>query len=194
MTKFNAFTKKHPGLARQLLTSCSICEGYATVPKTGAPTLMQFRALWDTGATGTVISPKVVADLGLKSVQKSNMTHADGTVEVDVYVINIRLPNGVGFSMVPVLCSNITGTDVLIGMDIISQGDFALTNVGKKTVFSFRVPSVETIDYVQEWNDANAPAPAKPPKDPDPYAGTPLNADCPCGSGKKYKRCHGAAK
>jgi len=23
------------------------------------------------------------------------------------------------------------------------------------------------------------------------YAGTPRNAACPCGSGKKYKRCHG---
>ena len=26
----------------------------------------------------------------------------------------------------------------------------------------------------------------------DPYAGTGRNADCPCGSGKKYKKCHGA--
>ena len=26
----------------------------------------------------------------------------------------------------------------------------------------------------------------------DPYAGISRNADCPCGSGKKYKRCHGA--
>jgi preprotein translocase subunit SecA len=27
---------------------------------------------------------------------------------------------------------------------------------------------------------------------PDPYAGTGRNALCPCGSGKKYKKCHGA--
>ncbi len=26
----------------------------------------------------------------------------------------------------------------------------------------------------------------------DPYAGASRNADCPCGSGKKYKKCHGA--
>jgi preprotein translocase subunit SecA len=26
----------------------------------------------------------------------------------------------------------------------------------------------------------------------DPYAGISRNADCPCGSGKKYKKCHGA--
>ena len=26
----------------------------------------------------------------------------------------------------------------------------------------------------------------------DPYAGVSRNALCPCGSGKKYKKCHGA--
>jgi preprotein translocase subunit SecA len=30
------------------------------------------------------------------------------------------------------------------------------------------------------------------PADEDPFAGTGRNADCPCGSGKKYKKCHGA--
>ena len=27
----------------------------------------------------------------------------------------------------------------------------------------------------------------------DPYAGVGRNAPCPCGSGKKYKMCHGRA-
>ncbi|WP_415840794.1 SEC-C metal-binding domain-containing protein, partial [Nocardiopsis rhodophaea] len=27
-----------------------------------------------------------------------------------------------------------------------------------------------------------------------PYAGTGRNAQCPCGSGKKYKKCHGEPK
>ena len=26
----------------------------------------------------------------------------------------------------------------------------------------------------------------------DPFAGISRNAECPCGSGKKYKKCHGA--
>jgi hypothetical protein len=38
-------------------------------------------------------------------------------------------------------------TDVLIGMDIISRGDFALTHKEGKTVFSFRYPSLATIDF-----------------------------------------------
>ncbi len=31
------------------------------------------------------------------------------------------------------------------------------------------------------------------PNDPATWAGTPRNAPCPCGSGKKYKQCHGRA-
>jgi preprotein translocase subunit SecA len=29
------------------------------------------------------------------------------------------------------------------------------------------------------------------PNDPATWAATPRNAPCPCGSGKKYKHCHG---
>jgi hypothetical protein len=29
------------------------------------------------------------------------------------------------------------------------------------------------------------------PNDPASWAGTPRNSACPCGSGKKYKHCHG---
>jgi preprotein translocase subunit SecA len=32
------------------------------------------------------------------------------------------------------------------------------------------------------------------PQDPDTWHNTPRNAACPCGSGKKYKHCHGAVK
>ena len=45
-------------------------------------------------------------------------------------------------------------------------------------------------------SDAPAPFPGPryvPPKTADdPWAGTQRNAPCPCGSGKKYKHCHGA--
>ncbi len=42
------------------------------------------------------------------------------------------------------------GADVLIGMDIITQGDVAITNLGGNTVFSFRIPSQKQVDFVQE--------------------------------------------
>ena len=39
------------------------------------------------------------------------------------------------------------GIDVLIGMDIISMGDFAVSNFDGKTQFSFRIPSQEHVEY-----------------------------------------------
>ncbi|HEU5004190.1 MAG TPA: preprotein translocase subunit SecA [Actinomycetota bacterium] len=41
--------------------------------------------------------------------------------------------------------------------------------------------------------EARAPAGASPEGGGDAYPGTPRNAACPCGSGRKYKKCHGAA-
>jgi hypothetical protein len=40
--------------------------------------------------------------------------------------------------------------DIIIGMDIITQGDFAITNFGGNTFFSFRMPSIQTIDFEGE--------------------------------------------
>ena len=37
--------------------------------------------------------------------------------------------------------------DVLIGMDIISKGDFSITASQGKTKFSFQIPSTHDIDY-----------------------------------------------
>jgi hypothetical protein len=37
--------------------------------------------------------------------------------------------------------------DVLVGMDIINQGDFAVPNFDRKTTFTFRVPSISETDF-----------------------------------------------
>lgn len=44
------------------------------------------------------------------------------------------------------------GIDVLIGMDVISKGDFAISNYNGKTQFSFRIPSQNDVDYKAEAN------------------------------------------
>jgi preprotein translocase subunit SecA len=38
---------------------------------------------------------------------------------------------------------------------------------------------------------ANASAAARDPKNPATWGKIGRNEDCPCGSGKKYKHCHG---
>jgi len=98
-----------------------------------------------------------------------------GKDESPVYIVNIGLPNGVGFMNSHVTKGLLTeGLDMLIGMDIINKGDFALTHNDGKTLFSYRNPSIGKIDFV------NLKA-----------GGLDISrsALCPCGSGKKYKRC-----
>jgi hypothetical protein len=79
---------------------------------------------------------------------------AAGAHDVETYLINIGLPNGIGFQALKVSKANLgAGLDVLIGMDIISSGDFSITNHNNSTVFSFRVPSSHTIDFVKEHQE-----------------------------------------
>ena len=52
-------------------------------------------------------------------------------------------------------------SDVLIGMDVITMRDFAITNRDGKTKMTFRVPSTVSYDYVQEINSVNGTAPSR---------------------------------
>jgi preprotein translocase subunit SecA len=61
-------------------------------------------------------------------------------------------------------------------------------------------PTVATkadADGLVSAETATGPRPPRPPAAvaaaPDPYAGVGRNDPCPCGSGKKFKKCHGAA-
>lgn len=104
-----------------------------------------------------------------------------GKQEVDVYLVSIFLPNGVGVKDVTVTLAQLDDIDVLLGMDIIVNGDFVVTNHGGKTRWSFRLPSVGPIDFVREINDQQLMQ--------TPKLGR--NDPCHCGSGKKFKKCHG---
>jgi len=81
-----------------------------------------------------------------------------GTKVVNTYLLNIILPNDIVIKDVEVCDSDIgnQGLDVLIGMDIILLGDFAVSNFNDKTTFTFRVPSKQTTDYVKQIVVENA--------------------------------------
>lgn len=143
--------------------------------------------LWDTGASSSCISQRLAKELKLTQTGVATTFTAAGPSQTKTYVVNIGLPNHVQIPMVQVSEAVLNGFDVLIGMDIITLGDFSITNVNGKTVFSFRIPSTETIDYVQQDNqkEKSAHTPYIAPKTPG------RNDPCPCGSGKKFKNCHG---
>ena len=116
----------------------------------------KWKGVWDTGAKTSSIHKRIVNELGLYAVNDWTMQTANGTAIVTTYFLDITLPNNVMVSNILVSASDLGDEiDVLIGMDIISQGDFSISNVNGCTTFSFRIPSVKEIDYVKEANDTN---------------------------------------
>lgn len=148
---------------------------------------LTINALWDTGASSSAICSKIVSDLGLQPLRKIDVTHADGVSRKNLYKVNISLPNKFLIKNIEVIEADLVGNnfDALIGMDIITLGDFSITNVGQKTKFSFRIPSIKEIDYAKEAGDLRKAV------HKIKYAGVERNDPCPCGSGKKFKKCHG---
>lgn len=179
---FFAFTTRFSGRARQIITDVVVLPGFDPAsPPNPPPQQCKTRALWDTGASGSVISPTVAQQLGLVPVGSMQIAHAGGAGQSPTYLVNLLLPNQVGIPGIIVSeFQSIGGPfEVLIGMDVISHGDLAVTNVNGKTCVSFRIPSCAEHDYVAEANRIK-------------YAGVGRNDRCPCGSGRKFKACHGS--
>ena len=142
-----AFTVKNPEKVRTLTTEVII--SIVHIRKTEPPPLQPFVAVWDTGATGSIITSRVADSLGLKSIGVERVHTVGGIVEADVYLVNIRLPNQVVFPATRVTEGEIGGADVLIGMDIIGEGDFAVTSMGGETWMSYSLPSTRRLDFVR---------------------------------------------
>lgn len=138
------------GLLNTLKNQCGISQAFDPVADGTQPPVTQFDAIWDTGATNCVITQAVVDACGLVPISMAQVYGVHGASVEEVFLISIYLPNSVAFPDVRVTKGRFLGADVLIGMDIISQGDFAVTNKGGITKFSFRVPSEVHTDYVEE--------------------------------------------
>jgi hypothetical protein len=144
----HAFTLTSPGLLRAIITGARVSAAFSPLsPPIPTPALQQVQAIWDTGATSSVISQRVVDTCLLKPVGVTDVASVAGVSLSEVYLINIFLPNEVGFPNVTVTKGNLGKIDVLIGMDLINKGDFALTHQHGNTVFSFRYPSSTSIDF-----------------------------------------------
>ena len=98
------------------------------------------KAIWDTGAYGSVISPRVAKELGLMPVGVKPIQTANGTYEAYAYVVDVMLPNKLVIRGVEVSETDLKVCDALIGMDIISMGDMKITNK-PTTKFMFRIPA-----------------------------------------------------
>ena len=185
---FHAFTIQFDRRVARITTQVELCKAFDPHHPPDPPfPHLETSALWDTGATRSVVTRSTAQAIGLDPTGATTIHHAGGTSQVSTYLVNFILPNHVGVSFVQVSeCPDDAGAfGAIVGMDIISQGDLCITNPDNRTVMSFRFPSIEAIDYVVEARRIK-------------FAGVNRNDPCPCGKkdeeGKpiKFKHCHGA--
>lgn len=144
-TPHEAFTIEYKALANVIRTGI----GVSQVDETNQ---LQTEAIWDTGATNCAMTKAFIGQLGLSPIGKTIVKGVHGDKEVNVYLIDLYLPNRVKFKAVRVTeCEELSpdgNCAMLIGMNVMRHGDLAISNYDKKTVFTFRIPSQKKIDFV----------------------------------------------
>jgi hypothetical protein len=138
-----AFTVNHEGLTNEISTPVQL-EPIYTADKNLLNTQTEIEALWDTGATMTCIKPSLRDRLKLRQselIEPITMSDIGGDVEADGTLVSIWLAPNFVIELCPVYIADFSGDEeLLIGMDIITMGDFAICNTGNKTSVSFAVP------------------------------------------------------
>ena len=160
----SAFTTKFNARSNILISDVGISEAYDPASANPQPSVIKFNAIWDTGASGSVINQQVISKLGLQPIDKKEVHTANGKRNASVYLVNIYLPNQVAFLAIRVTDGDILGSSVLIGMDIIGSGDFAVTHSDGKTCMSFQMPPNMEIDFVKEINESKQRQNIRPAK------------------------------
>jgi len=171
---FTAFTTKprKGGILRELINNVGVSLPYDPRSSATPPKISKIKALWDTGATNCVITKKTAEGIGLEPFKKVLVHHAKGSSIENVYKVNIYLPNNVAIADVNITeCADAERFGFIIGMNVITLGDFSITNVGGTTVFSFRFPSIKEIDYVKEAEAIKSNSSMSPRQKRDQFLG-----------------------
>ena len=138
--KHFAFKQDNPSLCFRLLTEAFIFNVSGDAPRKGE----KVTALWDTGATGSAITPAVAQKMNLIPINRVKVVGVNNVSVVNVAKVSIGLPNMVMVDEINVMICNLNqGFDLIIGMDIILLGDFSISNGGDKTLFTFALPPFE---------------------------------------------------
>ena len=173
----HSFTNKYNGLSRMLTLPVKI-----TIK--GTEGHFETNGIIDTGANASVISNNIAERLNaIPQTFTKVHTASEQNVTTPLYEADIEICGKVKISGLMVTSGALLdGTECLIGMDILSKGDLSVTNFDGKTCVSFRIPSLQCIDFVKTSKSSNPFVSTKIPGRNDP---------CICGSGKKYKHCCG---
>jgi hypothetical protein len=103
--------------------------------------VIRIRALWDTGAMLSAVTPEIAKKLSLVSTNRIKVNGIGSYCIADIVQVSIRLPNMAELKNARISVLNLVkDVDMLIGMDIIRLGDFSISNGAEKTLFTFAMP------------------------------------------------------
>lgn len=168
-----AFRYDYPVVVEMLLTPV-ICMPIGVYQNPPPPkfdhTPYELIALWDTGAGVSCITPAAAERIGLNKWPLNPMEIQGVNSKKQwcpVYVAGaLVLPNRVplaGQRLVEATVGH-PRAEILIGMDVITRGDLAISNGGGKTTFSFSLPPDRNpIDLLEKANRVNSKR-KRPPK------------------------------
>jgi hypothetical protein len=117
------------------------------------------RGRLDTGCNVTCLSERLIRTLALAPRERSWSVTSAGERSTLIYYATIVLPNSIVFPVMDVAdfvqvkrdtsrtIKPVDDFDVLIGMDIITAGDLAISDDAGNTVVSFRRPHGGCIDF-----------------------------------------------
>lgn len=134
----SSFTVEFPKRVNTVVTDVVITSSLPCLQPDSKPIVA--KAIWDTGATASVISTRLVKAMGMIESGQADIETANGTYNTSLYAIDVMLPNKMIVKGLTASESDLQACDALIGMDIISLGDMLITNT-PSTKFSFRIPS-----------------------------------------------------
>ena len=141
-------TKRHHNIVDGVVTECYVYAPTDLWARENVKRVKTTRSLWDTGASNTLISKRIVEVLNLIPIGESHISgYNEGVDVMNAYLVHIGLPTGDIITDVIVSEFGTDEYDMVIGMDVICKGDFAITNKNEKTTFSFRIPSEEEIVF-----------------------------------------------
>ena len=102
-------------------------------------------AIWDTGATSSMISADLAKALNLEPEGTVKVSGVHGVEDANVYTIDLIFNNGFRLDGLQVSeAGNSAGFDVLIGMDVISKGVFVIDGAkfnGNGAQIAFALPA-----------------------------------------------------
>jgi hypothetical protein len=133
--EFFTFRMKCPADNAEIATKVEVCAP-------GKEHGIVCRAIWDTGATGSMIAAGVAEKLKLRSCGETRIFGVHGSQKAKVYKVDVVFPQA-SVILPGIRVSEADaggGFDILVGMDIIGRGMFGIYGDGESLSVVFGLP------------------------------------------------------